>query len=89
MERVKVYYHSDHDLLDFAARDSKIAELTAKVSELEAELEKWKPKPESKDVELYLYRDLYGNLNWSYGSSDNRINVVARKIVTITEGEGM
>ena len=57
--RIELRYPSDHDLLDFAARDSKIAELTAENEALKAELEKYKPKPESKDVELYLYRDLY------------------------------
>ena len=89
MERVKVYYPSDHDLLDYASRDSKIAELTAENEALKAELEKWKRKPESREIDLYLYRDSYGRLYWSYGNSADRINVVARKTVTITEGEGM
>ena len=94
MERVKVYYPSDHDLLDFAARDSKIAELTAENEDLKAELEKYKPKRESKAIDLYLYKDGHGNIGISWGGESEIkmmgiTKVIARKTVTITEGEGM
>lgn len=85
---LELLYPSDHDLLDFAARDSMVSELKAENEALKAELEKYKPKPKSITIDLHLYRNRNDSLVWGYGHG-NDASTVARKTVTITEGEGM
>ena len=89
---IELAYPSDHDLLDFAARDSKIAELTAENEALKAELEKYKPKPESWERKVVVCQSPTGHCSVFISKVDDSwddYHVIARKFITITEGEGM
>lgn len=86
---LELAYPSDHDLLDFAARDSMVAELKAENEALKAELEKWKPKPQSMTRNFILLQHEGELILVNDGDWYDDHKVIARKTVTITEGEGM
>lgn len=75
------------DLIDkLEQQHIKIVKLYVKISDLELELAKYKPKPITKTV--YFYRDDSGNI-FSLGHRTTLYTLIAIKEITFTEGEGL